>query len=144
MLRTQSRVAALVGSMLIGGGALAAEPTASVEMKVTGFEKDEGKALCALFDEAGWLKDDKRLKGQAFEIKDKGITCRFEGLAPGRYGIVVFHDKNGNQRLDRNFLGIPSEPYCFSKDAKGGMGPPSFADAAIAVGDGPTRTACKL
>ena len=37
-------------------------------------------------------------------------TARIEGLAPGEYSIMVFCDENRNQKLDTNFLGMPSEP----------------------------------
>jgi uncharacterized protein (DUF2141 family) len=33
------------------------------------------------------------------------------------------------------FLGIPKEPYGFSRDARGKFGPPGFEDAAIEVRD---------
>ena len=58
----------------------------------------------------------------------------FAGVIPGKYAISVYHDVNGNQRLDSNMVGIPSEPYGFSRDARGKMGPPSFDDAAFEVG----------
>jgi uncharacterized protein (DUF2141 family) len=42
------------------------------------------------------------------------------------------HDANDNGKLDRNFMGIPSEGYGFSNNA-GEFGPASFADAAFDV-----------
>jgi uncharacterized protein (DUF2141 family) len=36
------------------------------------------------------------------------------------------HDKNTNDKLDKNPLGIPNEPYGFSQNPKRGFGPPSF------------------
>ena len=51
----------------------------------------------------------------------------------GTYAIGVFHDVNGNNSLDTNFLGIPKEQYGFGNDATGSFGPPSFNDAAITV-----------
>jgi uncharacterized protein (DUF2141 family) len=43
----------------------------------------------------------------------------------------MYHDENGNGQLDKNMMGIPRERVGFSRDARGRMGPPSFADAAI-------------
>jgi hypothetical protein len=31
---------------------------------------------------------------------------------------MAFHDENGNGRLDKNFLGVPTEPYGFSNDVQ--------------------------
>ncbi len=46
----------------------------------------------------------------------------------------MFQDENGNQDLDTNLLGLPSEHYGFSNDAMGVFGPPSFEKAAFKVG----------
>ena len=37
-----------------------------------------------------------------------------EGVPPGRYALLVHHDRNGDGELNRNFLGIPTEPVAFS------------------------------
>jgi uncharacterized protein (DUF2141 family) len=45
----------------------------------------------------------------------------------------VFADENGNGKLDTNLVGMPTERYGFSNDAKGNRGAPEFDAAAIAV-----------
>ena len=40
-------------------------------------------------------------------------------LPRGKYGVIAFHDLNGNEKLDTNFMGIPNEPYGFSNNARG-------------------------
>ena len=52
----------------------------------------------------------------------------------GRYAIAVYHDVNGNGRLDRSAIGFPSEPYGFSNDV-GRTSIPSFSGALIEVAD---------
>ena len=61
-------------------------------------------------------------------------------LPAGTYAIGVFHDVNGNNSLDTNFLGIPKEQYGFGNDAIGRFGPPNFNDAAITVSKDATHT----
>ncbi len=51
----------------------------------------------------------------------------------GRYSIKAFHDENNNSKLDTNFLGMPTERYGFSNNARGRFGPPSFAEAAVTL-----------
>ena len=46
--------------------------------------------------------------------------------------------------LDRNLIGIPSENYGFSRDARGKFGPPDFTDAAIDVRDETMAVTIKL
>lgn len=65
-------------------------------------------------------------------------------LPQGRYAVRVFQDINRNGKIDRNMLGIPSEPFGFSNDAMGSMGPPSFDQAAVTVGEGTTGIAIRL
>lgn len=66
------------------------------------------------------------------------VELRVTGVKPGSYAIAVFHDLNGNGRLDRNFIGLPSEPYGFS-NGTGRRGLPDFGAARIIVRE-PTTT----
>ena len=76
--------------------------------------------------------------------KDRGqatagtVELRIRNVKPGTYAIAVFHDVNGNGKLDRSFIGLPNEPYGFSNDA-GRRGPPNFEAARILVKE-PTTT----
>lgn len=45
------------------------------------------------------------------------------------YAVIVYHDINANGKLDRNFLGIPREPYGFSNNPSTRFGPPRFERA---------------
>ncbi len=65
-------------------------------------------------------------------------------LPAGEYAVSVFADINGNGRLDRNLIGMPSEPVGISRNAKGRFGPPKFADAAFTVGDGLTTQSIRI
>lgn len=56
-------------------------------------------------------------------------------LPPGKYAIRVFQDLNDNGKVDTNLLGVPTEPFGFSNDAIGTLGPPSFGAAAVTLGD---------
>jgi uncharacterized protein (DUF2141 family) len=54
-------------------------------------------------------------------------------LDPGPYAIILFHDENGNGKLDKNALGVPTEPYGFSNNVQGFLGPPAFEKAVMLV-----------
>jgi uncharacterized protein (DUF2141 family) len=55
------------------------------------------------------------------------------GLAPGRYAIKSFHDIDGDNRMSTNPMGMPIEPFAFSNNARGNMGPPNWADSAFDI-----------
>jgi uncharacterized protein (DUF2141 family) len=67
-------------------------------------------------------------------------TARFTDMPSGRYAVSVYVDTNGNGELDTNLIGRPTEPYGFSRDARGSLGAPSFEDAAVAVDADTTMT----
>jgi uncharacterized protein (DUF2141 family) len=63
----------------------------------------------------------------------------FGALPPGAYGVYVFHDENGNRKLDTGgLLGMPREGYAFSNDAPIRFGPPSIKDLRVEVRAGGT------
>jgi uncharacterized protein (DUF2141 family) len=119
-----------------------------LRVKVEGLRSSRGVVLIGLYDSTrsfdraielagadGFLNDPDRVAGAALRVNaalDGGVV--FSNLEPGRYAIIVFHDENANGRLDKNFFGVPTEPYGFSNDAQGFLGPPSFDDAAILLG----------
>ncbi len=59
----------------------------------------------------------------------------FEGLMPGDYALSVIHDEDSNGRLNRNFLGIPTERFGFSNNIRPRMRRPDWTEAAITVED---------
>lgn len=62
-------------------------------------------------------------------------ALRFEGLPTGSYAVAVFHDENGNGRLD-TALGIPREGFGFSRNPPMRFGPPRFSAARFDVAAG--------
>jgi uncharacterized protein (DUF2141 family) len=67
----------------------------------------------------------------AIEIRDTQARCDFVSIPPGTYALAVIHDENRNGKLDTNWLGIPTEGYGFSNEAKALLGAPSFSAAKV-------------
>jgi uncharacterized protein (DUF2141 family) len=64
-------------------------------------------------------------------------------LPHGEYAFTLYVDFNGNQKLDKNFLGIPKEQYGVANNVRGRMSPPTFDQAKFAIA-GPTTQNIKL
>lgn len=63
-----------------------------------------------------------------------GVTrLQIDGLPAGDYAVMLFHDLDGNGRLDSNLLGIPKEPWGGSVGSKSLFGPPSWSDARFTL-----------
>lgn len=58
-------------------------------------------------------------------------------LPPGKYAVSAFADSNKNGKLDKNGLGMPTEIYGNSNDARGMFGPPEFSKAEFELGESP-------
>jgi uncharacterized protein (DUF2141 family) len=53
----------------------------------------------------------------------------FTDIPDGEYAITVFQDLDDNEELNLSTFGIPREPYGFSNNVRGTMGPPKFDKA---------------
>lgn len=114
----------------------AAVSTAGVlEIKIDGITKDKGTVRVALFASEADFKADQPVAQQKAPAKKGGVTIRLEDVTPGRYCIASFQDLNNNEEIDTNFVGVPKEPYGFSRNARGRFGPPDFKDMAFDVGE---------
>jgi uncharacterized protein (DUF2141 family) len=97
---------------------------------VTGARSAQGTISAALYDsERGWLET--ALRGERIAAGDGRGVFVFRDLPAGTYAVAAFHDENGNGKLDRNLLGMPTESFGFSRDAQAMFGPPEFADAVL-------------
>lgn len=75
---------------------------------------------------------DKDVSKLVLPILNKSAEATIR-VKPGKYAVVAFHDVNGNEELDKNMLGIPTEPYGFSNNARGMLGPPDLAEQLVDV-----------
>ncbi|HLG87374.1 MAG TPA: DUF2141 domain-containing protein [Alphaproteobacteria bacterium] len=138
---------------------LLASPTQAAELRLTiyGVHSNDGELLIGLYEnsagflgaisrasKSGLMPDSGRLVGVSIRAKAGTQSTVFTQLPPGQYAAIVIHDENDNGRLDSNGFGVPSEGYGFSRDARGFLSAPSFAAAAIAVGDSDVSTTVEL
>lgn len=119
--------------VLCAGALWAGDFTLTVEVR--GLKSEQGMVLGAVHGSAATFPAKPvpgYLKGKA-KIENGVAELRFEGLDEGQYAVLVFHDENGNGKLDRNAVGLPKEPMGISNDVKPKMAAPKFEEAAVAV-----------
>jgi uncharacterized protein (DUF2141 family) len=99
-----------------------------------------GVLRLGLYDAASY-PDDNSTPIAAADVPVKGgeITVTFKNLPPGRYAIESFQDVNANGKMDTSWLGLPEEPYGFSRDARALLSKPGFNSAAFALAPGPNN-----
>jgi uncharacterized protein (DUF2141 family) len=107
----------------------------SLTIHVTGFRNTKGLLGAELFtSSAGWPENvAKSFRHQHFPIQGNHATARFDHIPAGRYGVVVLHDENENEKLDRNLLMVPKEGFGFANNPRILLVAPPIEKATIPV-----------
>lgn len=127
-------------------GAASQSDKGSVEVTVEGMRKSTGRVYIALQNSAKiFASRDHYYLRESIDIGRGERVYTFNDIAPGRYAVALFHDENGNDDIDYNFLGIPKEGFGFSNNAMGVLSMPSFDKASFEVKQGEvTRQRIKM
>lgn len=131
----------LVSALTLGLAAPAllgsALPAGDVSATVTGLRSTRGQVLACLTARPKAFPDcEKDPAARAISAPaGEAVEIDFGPVPAGRYAIALFHDENGNGRLDKRLM-MPREGYGFSRNAPVVLGPPSFASAAFPVDGG--------
>lgn len=107
----------------------AAAPKSTLQLTVTNISDKGGNLMVALSDSKSSYDSHKSVQSKRVPVTGAQMTLTFEGLAPGEYAIRMYQDENANGKLNRNFIGIPSEPYGFTNNPKHLRGPASWEQA---------------
>lgn len=51
----------------------------------------------------------------------------------GIYALAIYHDRNGNTKLDKTWIGLPSEPFGLSNNPPKRLAMPKHKDSAFEV-----------
>ncbi len=105
---------------------------ADLTINIDDVKSEAGSILVAVYNTSdAFLKTP--VKQGAAKAKLAGTKIVITDLPPGDYAFSLYQDLNDNGKIDTNLMGIPNEPYAFSNNAMGSMGPPSFDNAKFAV-----------
>ena len=119
--------------------ALAETPEgASLRVDVSTFKSQKGTLRCSLFSSPAAFPDGEGTEVTA-PVAGTISTCTFVGVAPGTYAIAVFHDENGNGKLDKAVFGLPVEGYGVSNNRTYALSSPKWEEAKFTLGKGQTR-----
>ena len=143
---TRSPLIALIalGLLAPAGAALAQSPSvgASDSAVTLTFETgaQTGAVMVALYDSEAGYAGDRPVGARRLDVAAGEVTAVFEGLPAGDYAAKAFHDVNGDGEMNTNPFGMPVEPYAFSNNAVGNMGPASWERARFAVSGATAQT----
>lgn len=136
--------AALALALLTSGqGPALAQARATLHVTVQGVLPG-GFIRMGLYQRSGYAKDSDPVAFADVPAKTGVTVVTMTNIPPGEYGIMVYQDVNGNDRTDYNFLGIPREPYGFSRDARPFLSKPGFDDVKFTVTAGENSQTLRL
>jgi len=114
-------------------GCLFAQVPGVLSITIKNIYPVEGDIYIAIYDnDDDYMEIEKVAFQKIAAVVGESQTILIKDMPEGEYAVSVFHDLNGNGELDTNAIGIPSEPYGFSNDARGRFGPPKFKSTKFA------------
>ncbi|MFN3930537.1 MAG: DUF2141 domain-containing protein [Brevundimonas sp.] len=99
-----------------------------------------GAVMVALYDSEAGYASDRGVGQRRLDVAAGERTATFDNLPAGDYAAKAFHDVNGDGEMNFNPFGLPVEPYAFSNNAVGNMGPASWARARFTVSGATAQT----
>jgi uncharacterized protein (DUF2141 family) len=129
------KVAARLGLLAVIALCLTAQ-AADINVTVANIQSSEGFVGCALFPASAaetFPLDLSKATPQRAKNEGGVLRCTYSNLPAGSYAVSAAHDVNGNGRPDKNFLGIPTEPWAVSNNVRPTLRPPKFAEAAFTL-----------
>ena len=106
---------------------------AGIVMQIDALATNSGFVFCALYErDIGFPGEPAQARANVkVRPEREQAACAFPEVKAGRYAAAIWHDVNDDQKLDTNWVGMPTEPVGASNNAKGKFGPPKFQDAAF-------------
>lgn len=112
-------------------------PSATLHLQVQEVKAPLGVMRIALYDsEANFLDFEEVFASKVVPATMGTTTVVIDSLPAGTYAIALYQDQNDNDVMDKNWLGIPTEPLGFSNAQLRTFGPPSFKACAFTITTG--------
>jgi uncharacterized protein (DUF2141 family) len=116
-----------------------------ISIRVSGLTPKPGTLRVAVFESSeGFPKPEQSTSTTV--VESEGDQAEFSLKLPVNHplAIAVFQDLDGNKVITKNGFGIPAEPYGFSNNARGVLGPPTFQQAVLRLADGQDSLEIKI
>lgn len=115
--------------------AVPGESGSILKIEIDGFESNKGFARIVLFSS---LEDYKGtvppFRNDSVPIYQRRAVWKVNDLPLGIYAVIVHHDENSNNELDRPYFSLPLERYGFSNNKFKTFGLPEFELVKFTLG----------
>lgn len=110
-------------------GAHSGKMSGKLLLDVKNIRSTDGMIWVGIYNSpSNYLQKEKAIV-KGFHIRQTGsVLIPLDDMPYGEYAIAIFHDENNNGELDRTLIGIPSEPYAFSRKPSSKWRIPDFRE----------------
>ena len=126
----------LVGACLLGAATPASPPaeTTSVTVVVSSLVSTTSAVKLYFYHtREGFLKHGQWAFSKTVKPEGKREFTLPVELPKGDWAVAITQDLNNNDKIDKNFLGIPTEPYAFSNNIRPTLAAPGFDECKFTV-----------
>ncbi|MEE2850635.1 MAG: DUF2141 domain-containing protein [Pseudomonadota bacterium] len=136
------KTVAAIAPVLALAAALTAAPAFAADLTVAfPSAAPQGQIMVAVFNsEANYGGEGQPAQVAMLDAAAGQTSVTFDGLPDGDYAVRAFHDLNGDGKMNTNPFGMPVEPFAFSNNAVGNMGPASWDRAKFTVAGATTQS----
>jgi len=120
----------IVLSLLSFTGSFAQQSNALIELSLENQHTAAGKIYIAIYNNEQSFGNPEKAFFTKIQAAHNPFSTKIE-IKNGSYAIAVYQDTNNNGKLDKNWVGMPIEPYGFSKDPIIRFGPPIYKDCLL-------------
>jgi uncharacterized protein (DUF2141 family) len=107
---------------------------ADLVVRISGLSEPLCRVGCSLFaGPAGFPMENTVARVMWLPAEAKGVVCRFTDISEGSYAISIGHDLNSNKRVDTSFIGLPTEQWGVSNNARPNLRAPRFEEAVFKI-----------
>ncbi len=135
--------ALLLATAAAPGVAQAQAASSTLTIEISGLQP-QGQVMVQVFATEADYAAGRATANQIVAVDAATEQVRFEGLAAGPTAFRLFHDVNGDNRMNTNPFGIPTEPFAFSNNARGSFGPATWSQAVFTLNAGDNTQAIAL
>ena len=116
------------------------QSTSTVSLEVSSFKNTRGTLTCRLFTKASDFPDGEGISTVRVPIAGPNTGCTFSNIEPSTYALAVVHDENSNGKLDKNFVGVPSEGYGVSNNKTYALSAPKWDESVFTIVPNESKT----
>jgi len=103
-------------------------------LNIEGIEEVKGTMEIGLFNNSDdFLETGSEFRVISIPVDSTTVIAVFDSLPQATYGISLYHDLDSSGEINKNFIGVPTEPWGISNDAYRMLAAPRWQEAVFTM-----------